>query len=232
MYHVTPINDLLEHDDSSTCWCYPRVENYEGGDMVCIHNAKDKREILEELEDDKEHTDEDRVRVLLDYVRQINKDDDIVLHVKQNLIVKAYERVASSNQKPRTKMHTHILRFIEAVKMTFPHATYWCTRAGKAGCYRFYLLLESVFNGLNNDDGNTNTINALSNVDHVITRINGRCYDITGEVDELGFNEITDDEIKQYELLIYGSDMHWVEEDIRKGVIQALDRSVNNSDNE
>ena len=43
--HVTPINDLKEHEDSSTCHCNPKAEIIEDcGDLLITHNAYDGRE--------------------------------------------------------------------------------------------------------------------------------------------------------------------------------------------
>jgi len=45
IYHVTPVNDLKEHEEKSTCHCSPTVELIEDcGDMLVIHNAYDGRE--------------------------------------------------------------------------------------------------------------------------------------------------------------------------------------------
>lgn len=41
--HITPINDLKEHTEESTCECCPRLI-IEEGEMIFIHNAWDKRE--------------------------------------------------------------------------------------------------------------------------------------------------------------------------------------------
>lgn len=48
IYHVTPIGDLKEHEEKSTCPCEPRVE-IENGHMIIIHNSYDGREAVEEL---------------------------------------------------------------------------------------------------------------------------------------------------------------------------------------
>lgn len=47
LYHILPINDLKEHEESSTCSCNPKVLT-ENGEMLFIHNAWDLREIIEE----------------------------------------------------------------------------------------------------------------------------------------------------------------------------------------
>lgn len=46
IWHVTPNNDLKEHEQSTTCHCGPRIE-YENGDMIVIHNSYDGREGVE-----------------------------------------------------------------------------------------------------------------------------------------------------------------------------------------
>jgi hypothetical protein len=50
MIHVVPLNDEKEHDDSSSCWCRATVE-WEHAEPLCIHNASDCREIVEQAED-------------------------------------------------------------------------------------------------------------------------------------------------------------------------------------
>lgn len=44
--HVTPINDLEKHEESTTCKCNPIVEHI-NGNMVVIHNSFDGREGVE-----------------------------------------------------------------------------------------------------------------------------------------------------------------------------------------
>lgn len=44
IWHILPNEDTKEHEESSTCECYPLVELAEGGDMLIIHNAYDGRE--------------------------------------------------------------------------------------------------------------------------------------------------------------------------------------------
>ena len=41
-WHILPINDLREHEESESCWCKPEVD--EG---VIIHNSMDGREEYE-----------------------------------------------------------------------------------------------------------------------------------------------------------------------------------------
>ncbi len=48
MINITPINDLKEHEEESTCECSPKVE-FENGEMILIHNSFDKREIEETI---------------------------------------------------------------------------------------------------------------------------------------------------------------------------------------
>jgi len=44
--HITPINDLHEHEDNSKCPCEPTVE-LANGNLIIIHNSFDGREGLE-----------------------------------------------------------------------------------------------------------------------------------------------------------------------------------------
>jgi hypothetical protein len=48
IWSILPINDLKEHE-ADGCHCGPRVEMCDNGDMMIIHNAYDKRELVEEL---------------------------------------------------------------------------------------------------------------------------------------------------------------------------------------
>ena len=48
IYHVTPINDIDEHAEETTCECKPEVEHI-NGNMVIIHNSFDGRENVEKL---------------------------------------------------------------------------------------------------------------------------------------------------------------------------------------
>lgn len=43
IWHILPINDLIEHEERSTCDCNPSVEIIEGGDLMIIHTALDGR---------------------------------------------------------------------------------------------------------------------------------------------------------------------------------------------
>ena len=49
MVHVTPINDLKEHSEDSTCECNPKCEILENGEILIIHNSYDGREIAENI---------------------------------------------------------------------------------------------------------------------------------------------------------------------------------------
>ncbi len=44
--HILPINDLKEHEESSTCDCTPELI-IENGEMILVHNAYDNREITQ-----------------------------------------------------------------------------------------------------------------------------------------------------------------------------------------
>ena len=63
--------------------------------------------------------------------------------------------------------HTKVLSFIYLIRKTF--GTY---SEGKGGCYKFYLILKEVF---------PDAV-GYYNGDHVITKINGKFYDIDGNV--------------------------------------------------
>lgn len=47
-YHILPIDDLEEHEESTTCKCKPDVQ-YEDGNMIIVHNSFDGREFIEEI---------------------------------------------------------------------------------------------------------------------------------------------------------------------------------------
>ncbi len=49
MIHVLPINDEREHEESTTCWCNPRIETE--GELLVIHNSADCRELIEQAEE-------------------------------------------------------------------------------------------------------------------------------------------------------------------------------------
>ena len=51
MLHILPIGDLKDHEESSTCGCMPQIIT-ENGTMICIHNAYDNREFIEQLCDE------------------------------------------------------------------------------------------------------------------------------------------------------------------------------------
>jgi len=43
MLNVTPLNDLKEHEEATTCECCPTLEIV-NGEMILIHNSYDGRE--------------------------------------------------------------------------------------------------------------------------------------------------------------------------------------------
>lgn len=47
MIHLIPVNDLVIHEENTTCDCQPKVEFLESGDMMVTHNSYDGRELLE-----------------------------------------------------------------------------------------------------------------------------------------------------------------------------------------
>jgi hypothetical protein len=44
--HVTPFNDLREHEDARTCWCRPTQDDEEPS--VWVHHSLDGRERTKE----------------------------------------------------------------------------------------------------------------------------------------------------------------------------------------
>jgi tRNA1(Val) A37 N6-methylase TrmN6 len=48
MLNIVPINDLEEHEESSTCKCNPKLIE-ENGELILVHNSFDKREFIERL---------------------------------------------------------------------------------------------------------------------------------------------------------------------------------------
>lgn len=48
-YHVLPVNDLKDHEESTTCECEPRCEWQPSGDLIVVHTSYDGRETLEEV---------------------------------------------------------------------------------------------------------------------------------------------------------------------------------------
>lgn len=48
--HVLPIDDLREHEERTTCWCKPRIEEERqprGKVKIVVHAAHDGRELVE-----------------------------------------------------------------------------------------------------------------------------------------------------------------------------------------
>ncbi|HAS92347.1 MAG TPA: hypothetical protein DCS12_09010 [Clostridiales bacterium] len=70
-----------------------------------------------------------------------------------------------------------ILALITAIRQSFPESVKVYT---EGHCYGFYKILKAMFP----------SAVAYYNSDHVITKINGLFYDITGEVDGLGYLEM------------------------------------------
>lgn len=46
-YHVLPVNDIKEHEESADCHCQPTVEELKYGRLV-VHNSYDGREATEQ----------------------------------------------------------------------------------------------------------------------------------------------------------------------------------------
>ncbi len=45
-WHVLPIDDIKQHEETTTCQCEPKVL-HENGNMVIVHNSFDGREGIE-----------------------------------------------------------------------------------------------------------------------------------------------------------------------------------------
>jgi hypothetical protein len=48
-FHVIPVADLKDHEDSAHCWCKPQVEKSAKGRVVVSHNSLDGREFLQDV---------------------------------------------------------------------------------------------------------------------------------------------------------------------------------------
>lgn len=51
-WHVYPVNDAEEHDTESRgkCWCNPKMERQDSGNLVIVHNSLDGRDKKERNE--------------------------------------------------------------------------------------------------------------------------------------------------------------------------------------
>ncbi len=45
-WHIIPIGDLKEHEESEDCWCKPEIDD-EYVELIYIHNSMDGREEYE-----------------------------------------------------------------------------------------------------------------------------------------------------------------------------------------
>jgi hypothetical protein len=82
---------------------------------------------------------------------------------------------------PATWRRDEVLGFIATLRDSFEGAT---TVYNQGSCYRLYLLLAQVFKDAQ----------AWTDGNHVVTRIAGRFYDISGEVSGVGFHPMSEDE--------------------------------------
>lgn len=78
-------------------------------------------------------------------------------------------------------MDERVDRFLATLRESFPDAEAVYTQGS---CYRLYLLLAQVFEGAE----------PWTDVNHVITKIDGRFYDITGEADPRGYRPMNEDD--------------------------------------
>lgn len=71
----------------------------------------------------------------------------------------------------RDRLHDQVLRLVSAVRESRPDSVLAYTQGG---CYQFFLVLRAAFPG---------AVPYYDGVQgHVLTRIGGRLYDVTGEV--------------------------------------------------
>ena len=49
MIHILPLNDLKEHEETTTCPCGPRVD-WSEAEAIVIHRSWDGREYIEDAE--------------------------------------------------------------------------------------------------------------------------------------------------------------------------------------
>ena len=47
IWHIVPIDDLREHEDSVDCWCQPELLDDDCLDSVYLHASMDGREAFE-----------------------------------------------------------------------------------------------------------------------------------------------------------------------------------------
>lgn len=48
-WHILPVDDVRDHEESVDCPCEPEIQFMENGDLLVVHNAFDKREEQEKL---------------------------------------------------------------------------------------------------------------------------------------------------------------------------------------
>lgn len=66
--HVYPIDDVLDHNtESDCCGCKPRIE-----DGVVIHHAYDQREVIEQLEAEKNNAYQERDKLVCALSKMFN----------------------------------------------------------------------------------------------------------------------------------------------------------------
>jgi hypothetical protein len=87
-------------------------------------------------------------------------------------------------------MESKVLDFIKVIRESFKGSEIVYTQGS---CYQFYKILKHVFP----------TAEAYYNSDHVLTEIDGKFYDITGEVEKTNHLRVKDhyDEAKLNKLI-------------------------------
>lgn len=49
--HIIPLKDVISHEEASTCYCRPKLEELPNGNLMFTHNSYDGREYIERLTD-------------------------------------------------------------------------------------------------------------------------------------------------------------------------------------
>jgi len=84
----------------------------------------------------------------------------------------------NKSESQKSVVHVNVLMFLQTLRESHPSQVDIFTNGS---CYHLYRILRSVFSEVNLQD---NEVEAYYNSDHVISRINDKFYDITGEVDQ------------------------------------------------
>lgn len=108
-----------------------------------------------------------------------------------------------------------ITAFLAMLRALHPELEWKCMHGS---CFRLYLLLKEVWPDAE----------AWTNVDHVITKIDGRFYDIRGEVEPTGYLRMKDDANMFNRAYYWGTEIQdrMIEQEIDAGDAFAHERRV------